>query len=558
MDTSSSRVEIIPPEASGTTTQRAEIIAEIERRRSDLSVGLLRIFNYYRVFVGFALLVAFEQDILSTRLGSLDATLFWWGTLTYTLINIAATVASQLLPIKWLSRQYMSLGLALFDVSALAFLMYTSGGIGSGIAALMLITVVTGAIIITGRRATLIAATASIALLYEEFYLAISVPESGYDFFQAGIFGLIYFTASLSIQSLSNRIRNNDIRTLTQAMELADLERLNRMIIQRMRTGIIVVDQNNVVRMHNQSARALIGAQASVDLTHLPPTLQNVLDEWRDDTSLRAPPFQVTPHTPEIRANFSAVRLHEADGDVTIFLEDTGEVQQQAQQLKLAELGRLSASIAHEVRNPLGAISHAAQLLKESEELQPADQRLTDIIINHCLRMNGVVENVLEMSRRRTPDPTRVNLLEHLKEFTSEFVQSRPEAEISVQVEPEQTDIRVDPNQLNQALTNLVDNGIRYSEENDAGPCVRLEGGVDPSSDRPYLNVIDKGRGVDPEQVDKLFQPFSTTALKGTGLGLYLSRELCESNQAQLSYFRDTDGGSCFRILFAHPDRITA
>ncbi len=558
MATTSSAAEHEPQTSFSAGTQRAEIIEEIERRRSDLSVGLLKIFNYYRILVGFALLIAFQQDVMLTRLGSLDAELFWWGALSYTLVNVASTAASQLLPLKWLQRQHLSLGLALFDVVALAFLMYTSGGIGSGIAALMLITVVTGAIIVTGRRATLIAATASIALLYEEFYLAISVPGSGVDYFQAGVFGLIYFTASLSIQTLSNRIRSNDIRTLTQAMELADLERLNRMIIQRMRTGIIVVDQNNVVRMHNQSARALIGAQANNDLDHLPSTLQQVLDDWRRNTSLRASPFQVTPHTPEIRANFSAVRHHDADGDVTIFLEDTGEVQQQAQQLKLAELGRLSASIAHEVRNPLGAISHAAQLLKESEELEPPDQRLTDIIINHCQRMNGVVENVLEMSRRKTPDPARVNLLDHLHEFTTDFVQSKPDAEISVSVHPPETDIRVDPKQLDQVLTNLVDNGIRYSMENGAGPQVSLEGGVDSSSDRPYLNVIDRGKGVEPEQVDKLFQPFSTTAIDGTGLGLYLSRELCESNQAQLSYFRDGAGGSCFRILFAHPDRITA
>ena len=118
-------------------------------------------------------------------------------------------------------------------------------------------------------------------------------------------------------------------------------------------------------------------------------------------------------------------------------------------------------------------------------------------------------------------------------------------------------DVRVDPLQLSQALTNLVDNGIRYSQESGQGQKVHLQGGVDESSDRPYLNVIDRGKGVEPDQVAKLFQPFSTTAHKGTGLGLYLSRELCESNQAQLSYSKHEGGGSCFRILFAHPDRIT-
>jgi two-component system sensor histidine kinase PilS (NtrC family) len=310
--------------------------------------------------------------------------------------------------------------------------------------------------------------------------------------------------------------------------------------------------------MHNQSAKALIGAPSTQDLNQLPTTLREALTDWRTETTRRAPPFRVGAHTPEIRANFSAVRNLDADGDVTIFLEDTGEVQQQAQQLKLAELGRLSASIAHEVRNPLGAISHAAQLLNESEKLQPDDQRLTDIIINHCNRMNGVVENVLEMSRRRTPAPVLVDMKKHLQDFVDAFAQSMPDADLTMVIEPSDIDVRVDPNQLNQALTNLVDNGIRYSEENGAGQRVHFEGGIELSSERPFLNVIDYGKGVDTDQVTKLFQPFTTTANKGTGLGLYLSRELCEANQAQLSYSPHEAGGSCFRILFAHPDRITA
>ena len=539
-------------------TQRTEIIAEIERRRVDLGIGLLKIYNYYRIFIGFALLVAYQQELLSTKLGSLDPQLFWWGMLAYTVFNLAITGISGVVPKAWFNRQRISLGLVLADVLALTVLMYASGGIGSGIAALVLITVVAGAILVTGRRATLIAAAASIAILYEEFYLAISAPGAGFDFFQAGIFGVIYFTASVSIQTLSNRIRDNDVRTLTQAIEMADLERLNRQIIQRMRTGIIVVDQNDDVRMHNQSAKALIGAPSTTDVNHLPTALHEALTDWRAETTWRAPPFRIGSHTPEIRANFSAVRGLEGDGDVTIFLEDTGEVQQQAQQLKLAELGRLSASIAHEVRNPLGAISHAAQLLKESEQLQPDDQRLTDIIINHCKRMNGVVESVLEMSRRRAPAPVLVDLQKHLQEFVDAFMQSMPDARLTMQIEPDEIDVRVDPNQLNQALTNLVDNGVRYSEENGADRRVHFEGGIELSSERPYLNIIDYGKGVDPDQVAKLFQPFTTTAHKGTGLGLYLSRELCEANQAQLSYSTHEAGGSCFRILFAHPDRIIA
>ena len=222
------------------SNQRTEIIAEIERRRADLSLGLLRIYNYYRVFVAFALLVTFEQTLFATRLGSLDTTLFLWGALLYTALNIATTAAVRLLPHDWTSHQNFSLAITTFDALSLTLLMYASGGIGSGLGALILITVATGAILVTGQRATLIAAAASIAVLYEEFYLALTGATAAYDFFQAGIYGILYFASSLAIQSLSKRIRSNDIRALTQAAELADLERLNRLIIQRMRTGIIV------------------------------------------------------------------------------------------------------------------------------------------------------------------------------------------------------------------------------------------------------------------------------------------------------------------------------
>jgi len=233
-------------------------------------------------------------------------------------------------------------------------------------------------------------------------------------------------------------------------------------------------------------------------------------------------------------------------------------VQQQAQQLKLAALGRLSASIAHEIRNPLGAISHAAQLLRESEELSRGDRRLSEIIRDHCKRMNGVVENVLETSRRRPPSPVRLNLSSHLADFAGAFRDSNEDAQICVRIEPHDTEVRMDKGHLDQVLTNLVGNAVRHSREHAGRPLVHLAGGIDARTERPYLNVIDEGPGVPDDMVDHLFEPFFTTAKSGTGLGLYISRELCEANQARLTYHRHEGGGACFRITFSHPDRIIA
>ncbi|MEE2783604.1 MAG: HAMP domain-containing sensor histidine kinase [Pseudomonadota bacterium] len=537
--------------------QQEEIAAEIGRQRVELNFGLLRIYNFYRIFVGLVIILIHEQDLFDTRLGSLDTQLFWIVVLAYTLLNFAAPLGLRRLTVAWPKHDQLNLGIVSLDILALTLLMYSSGGITSGIAPLILITVATGAILVTGRMATFVAATASIALLYEELYLGLSTAYPQADFFQAGTFGVIYFITSFAIQQLSNHIRNNEIRTLEQASELLYLERLNRQIIQRMRTGIIVVDPDNQVRMLNQSARSFIGAEMNQPLLELPLPVLHALQRWRADRGLRTPPLKVHDHTPEIRVNFSTARTTDATSDVTIFIEDTSEIQQHAQQLKLAELGRLSASIAHEVRNPLGAISHAAQLLKESNTMRAADQRLTEIIITHCQRMNDVVENVLEMSRRQHPVSLVINLADNVRSFLAQCHESFPDAQIETEIEPESTHIRFDQAHLNQALTNLMDNALRYSDLNGQGQRARIEGGVDQGSERPYLNVIDFGTGVPDIELSNLFRPFSTTTKTGTGLGLYITKELCNANKAQISYSRDPGGGARFRILFAHPDRLS-
>lgn len=539
-------------------TYRAEILDEVERRRLDLSVGLLTVYNYYRILVGLGLLAAAAQTFIGSRFGVLDPNAFYLVAGLYTLINLFSAVVLQFLPQRVFKSDLPALGMVLYDILTLTTLTYFSSGVSSGLGVLVLVSVAIGSILVTGRLANVIPAVASIAMLYEEFYLSLSAPALHDDFFQAGILGALYFTASLSIQRISRRVRLNDIRALTQAAEMADLERVNRQIVQRMRTGIVLVDHENQIRMANQSALALMGQMQEEHTTRLPDALLHHLVDWRKDTHLRISPFHLRADTPEVRVAFSAVRSDDPDRDVTIFLEDTGEIQQHAQQLKLAALGRLSASIAHEIRNPLGAVSHAAQLLSESQNLDQGDARLTDIIHSHCQRMNGVIENVLEMSRRTPPTPVKLTLIDFLNEFRTGFIESINDAIIEIDVEPRDTEVRIDKSQLGQALTNLVENGIRYSREADKAPIVRLEGGVDPRTERPFLNVIDYGPGVSEAQLPNLFEPFFTTEASGTGLGLYISRELCEANQARLNYLPEPESTSCFRISFAHPDRITA
>jgi len=562
------------------TRPHADLLQQISSNRDRQTVGLLRIFALYRLVVAGTLVLLFRQGGELTRLGQDNPDLFYTVAVSYALINLLILVAVNFLPRPLLNRSLVVSIVVAIDCLTISGFTYLSGGVDSGLAPLLLVTVAAGAILAASRVSIFLAALATLALLSVEIYLAVTHQTSYDGVFQAGVFGVLFFTVAQAIHSISERLRESELQALTQAAELADLERVNRQIIQRMRTGILVVSSDNSVRMGNQSAYALLGMgddvnnqeiqkvteeaprtkkqQLKTAPTTLPETLSRLLSGWRVNTNRRARPFQVKSETPEIKVNFSAVRSGASDADVIVFIEDTSEIAQQAQQLKLAALGRLSASIAHEIRNPLGAIAHAAQLLNESENIDHGDRRLIDIINNHSKRMNSVIENILELSRRKAPNPTRLQLQSVLDGFISQFCVAELEgANVEIEVSPSETSVRMDRSQFLQILTNLCQNGLRYSLEHSGKLTLRLQGGIDPTTDRPFLNIIDDGPGVKEENRATLFEPFFTTEHTGTGLGLYIAREMCEANQARLSYVDIPGAGACFRITFAHPDRIT-
>ncbi|MDH4072448.1 MAG: HAMP domain-containing histidine kinase, partial [Gammaproteobacteria bacterium] len=244
------------------------------------------------------------------------------------------------------------------------------------------------------------------------------------------------------------------------------------------------------------------------------------------------------------------------DGPVLVFLEDASEMNARVQQSKLASLGRLSASIAHEIRNPVGAMSHAGQLLAESASMNEDDLRLTEIIRTHAERVSHIIDNILQLSRRESSRPERFDLDLWIRDFASEFTRTLElqEGELSVTQSEPGVEIRMDPSHLRQVMWNLCDNAVKYASET-GGILVELQIGRTGRTGQPYLDVLDQGHGVDEATADKIFEPFFTARRGGTGLGLYISRELCELNHATLVYRPRETGGSIFRIVFADPER---
>jgi two-component system, NtrC family, sensor histidine kinase PilS len=344
-----------------------------------------------------------------------------------------------------------------------------------------------------------------------------------------------------------------------------------------MRTGILVLNKNLEIDLCNQAALKLLGStqdtSANLRLEHF-PELYKKHQSWQRNANDHSPYLKIDGDTiTEAKANFAYLEPG-TSADVLIFLEDVRSLNQQAQQLKLASLGRLTASIAHEIRNPLGAISHASQLLGESDTLPASEQRLLDIINNHSKRVNQIIENILQLSRRRGAKPTQINLHQWLHTFVADYKSSKSNgSQLNILIKEknigdsrsdfdyDNTSIitnlcaKFDISQLQQVLTNLFDNGIRYGIAQTGRTDLRIEIGLDINQQQPYIRVIDFGAGISEENRKHLFEPFFTTENTGSGLGLYICKELCEANQAIISYKRTDKGESCFHLQLAHPDK---
>ncbi|HCL4289441.1 TPA: two-component system sensor histidine kinase PilS, partial [Pseudomonas aeruginosa] len=356
--------------------------AERLRLSEEQGQRILRLYHLYRLTIGLVLVLLISSELEDQVLKLVHPELFHVGSWCYLVFNILVALflppSRQLLPI---------FILALTDVLMLCGLFYAGGGVPSGIGSLLVVAVAIANILLRGRIGLVIAAAASLGLLYLTFFLSLSSPDATNHYVQAGGLGTLCFAAALVIQALVRRQEQTETLAEERAETVANLEELNALILQRMRTGILVVDSRQAILLANQAALGLLRQDdvQGASLGRHSPMLMHCMKQWRLNPSLRPPTLKVVPDGPTVQPSFISLN-REDDQHVLIFLEDISQIAQQAQQMKLAGLGRLTAGIAHEIRNPLGAISHAAQLLQESEELDAPDRRLTQIIQDQSKR----------------------------------------------------------------------------------------------------------------------------------------------------------------------------
>ena len=512
----------------------------------------LRVFNIYRIIIA-GLLLALVLTHGPRFLGQYNLDLFIAVSSLYILVSLTLIVASIY---RWPSYAIQVVVQALADILAITVLMYTSGGTTSGLGMLMIVSVAGASLLLPGLAALLFAAVGTLALLLEEIYGHLNNTFETTAYAQTGLLGAALFATALLSITLARKAKQNEELATQRGVDLANMVQLNAQIVNRMSSGIIVVDDDAGIRLINQPARKLLDQSAAVtpkSLRELSAPLYRAFVDWRSnhaqDSATRKPDLNSIKG---LQVRITRVGARKEDQGSIIYLEDAAEINRHIQETKLASLGRLTASIAHEIRNPLGAISHAAQLLDESPELNRPDKRLVGIINDHSKRMNEIIQNILQLSRKEQPKKELLQLESWLARFIEEFnrTQGLSEDWIETHMAQPQAVVYMDPNHLHQVLWNLCVNASKHGTSPGTEPKLLLQYGVSGDSGAPYLDVIDFGPGIDPSVQSQLFEPFFTTHSSGTGLGLYICRQLCEKNEGDLIYISRSNYGSCFRIQF--------
>lgn len=418
------------------------------------------------------------------------------------------------------------------EIILLSLLILTSGRTSTGIENLLFMPLVIANLLAPGVLGYAVAAWASLTLLYTHAIWPEQIAQN--KLLHAGLYGGLAFLLAWVTQSVSHLLNSTLNLVNEQAARFKRLRRIGEQILQYSQDGIIACDSRQRVVFFNPQAAGWFSLQENA---LLPEELQ--LQDNQHTLSNAQGKFYVRKQM---------VPMSDS-GDFILVIEEHARFTAEAQQVKLASLGRLTASIAHEIRNPLSALRQASQLLEESEHFHDEDRVLTNMIEQNCQRINRIIEDIFQLSRREPSIPESIRLKPWLEHFHEQFRQIHAQANFQFTIQcPERVMVYFDAAQLQQILHILCDNGLRYALRHQPdSPCLTLT--IQAINARFLtLEIQDNGGGISPEHQQHLFEPFYTTEHQGTGLGLYISRELCEANQAKIQH-HNTDQGSCFTLL---------
>ncbi|NOT14215.1 MAG: sensor histidine kinase [Methylotenera sp.] len=512
-----------------------------------LQARAIRIINVFRfvlslVFVIFYLFLS--QSGGAEREG---AKLYFSIALAYSVFSVMMLIIN---PFKTKALTYFHPVQIVIDIIFILLMMAAAGGVQSGLGLLLIITIVTASLVSDGRLSLFYAAVATIGLLLEHSYQMTKSDLSASTYTQPVMLSLSCFATAWLAYSLAKRVLQSEALASARGIDLENLEQINALITQEMHDGVIVVDQSANIRYHNAQADSLLGVTLQKsNLTFLnthAPEIVDAFNDWISHTILVDYAI-IMINNRELRLRFESIYPLNRQLGTVIFMQDWSQMQSIAQQTKLAALGRLTANIAHEIRNPLSAISHANQLLQE-DNTNSANTRVLQIVADNVVRIEGIITDVLELNRRDRIQQETILLSQMLTDFYHQFctVERIPTLHFEYTLLPNEESILFDHRHLTQILWNLCKNGWEHSHKK-AGSLNLTCRTIGDST--LMIEVRDDGYGVAEKDRNKLFEPFYTTKTTGNGLGLYISRELAEANGATLGY-QALDVGSAFILQF--------
>ncbi|NOT13017.1 MAG: HAMP domain-containing histidine kinase [Methylococcaceae bacterium] len=503
---------------------------------------LLKVFLAYRVVLGSLFVILFYVRLSPSLIGSYNKDLFIISSQIYLAISILSGFSIVGRHTGYTVQAHL---LILTDILILTLLMHACGGINSGMGILLAVSIASGGLLIGGRCAMFIAALGSLAVLAEQIYADYTHSFVTTSYAYAGMLGASFFTIAFLSYILAQRSEQILQLADRQQQTIANLEELSQYIIQHMRSGIIIVNRDQSVQMANEASLRLVNLAVMPGLlSDISSQLSRAFQTWLGDAEQNLALLQL-PNQSDIHIRFMVLPTRH-DFFYMVILEDITLYNQRLQQSKLASLGQLTASIAHEIRNPLGAISHAGQLLSEIPNLSSLDQRLIEIIQTHCNRVNHIIEDILQLSKRSNSTREKILLKSWLEKYLFSFNLEHAVSSGIFKLVPESDSLSafIDSSHLKQIMDNLCQNALKYGRP-ELGP-ILLQLLINQRD--VCIEVIDNGAVISQEDMQHLFEPFFTTSVSGTGLGLYISKELAELNQAKLSYHLTTDNRSCFRL----------
>ena len=522
-------------------------LSEGYKRRSTnwTSVRLLNVYRFGLASIFFA------QSFISPSplVKIVNLALYSWVSLAFLVLSLVWVVAASI------ERRgfHNQVSLQIYgDTIIIILLMHACGGISSGLGMLLIISVAISGLLTEQALAILFASLASLGLLAEHIYSVMNIPTYTGTSTQVGILGASLIATAIVTHKLVMRVRSGEQLIQQRERDIALLSALNQEIIENMQAGVIVLNRNDQIRHINRAAQEMLHLSRgkSLSLQRDCPRLFSELDSWRKSAAHELPLIPYVTGSDNLQISFRQLQSA-GQPNTMIFLNDVSSIRDSMQQAKLASLGHLTASIAHEIRNPLGAISYAAELLNENDKLEEADQRMLEIINQHTRRINHIIEDILKISRGSATSKEPVELDSWLPKFIDDFGQSglASAESFTLEIDTEHAGMLFDAGHLGQILTNLCSNACVHG---DAKKPISIRVYTDRTHNL-CIEVADRGPGMSAEILDQIFEPFYTTSHQGSGLGLYIVAQLCELNNASISAEANEYNGTSFTMRMTSP-----